>query len=216
MTSIAERIRDVGGLFVAGTDTEVGKTVAAACLVSALDGDYWKPVQSGPDKDRETVHRLLGLGDDRLHASPYELGQPLSPHQAAKLDGVHIKMEAFVLPVSQRPLVVEGAGGLLVPLNERYTMIDLMVRLALPVVLVARSGLGTINHTLLSLEALASRSVPVLGVMLNGPLNPANAQAIEHYGQVRVIMEMPTLEPLDGNAVKRTAKDLSAALDREE
>ncbi len=208
------------GLFVAGTDTGVGKTVAAACLTRALDGDYWKPVQSGlagegkGETDTETVRRLLGFADDRLHPPAYELTRPLSPHQAAKLDGVSIDMAAFHAPKTSRPLVVEGAGGALVPLNEDKTMADLMARLGLPVVLVARSGLGTINHTLLSLEALAVRGVSVLGVIVNGPSNPANAEAIRHYGKVRIIMELEPMEPLDAEAVKDAAEKLSRILPR--
>lgn len=215
MAAIGEAIREAGGVFVAGTGTEVGKTVAAACLVEALDGDYWKPVQSGLDgeTDTQTVSRLLGLGEERLYAPAYELKQPLSPHLSARLDGVTIDMEAFRLPPGERPLVVEGAGGLLVPLNEKDTMIDLIVRLGLPVVLVALSGLGTINHTLLGLEALAARSIPVLGVIVNGPPNPDNAEAIAHYGRVRVIIGLEPMDPLDGEAVNKAAKRLSEALE---
>ncbi|OHC76489.1 MAG: dethiobiotin synthase [Rhodospirillales bacterium RIFCSPLOWO2_12_FULL_58_28] len=200
-----------GGLFVAGTDTSVGKTVVAACLVKAMDGDYWKPVQSGlgDDADTATVARLTGLSGDRLHPPAYEFTNPLSPHQAALLEGVAIDMERFQLPRTSRPLVVEGAGGLLVPLNDTHTMIDLIIRLGLPVALVTRSGLGAINHTLLSLEALNARAVSVIGVIVNGPSNPGNVEAIRHYGRVRVIFEMPELVPLDGAAVKRAAESLS-------
>lgn len=205
----------IGGLFVAGADTDVGKTVAAACLVRALDGDYWKPVQAGisDGTDTATVARLTGLSADRLHPPAYEFAEPLPPHQAARLEGVAIDMERFQLPRTKRPLVVEGAGGLLVPLNDRHTMIDLIVRLGLPVVLVTRSGLGAINHTLLSLEALNARAVPIIGVIVNGPPNPVNVEAIRHYGRVRVIIELQKLVPLDGEAIERTAKRLSGVLE---
>ncbi len=190
-----------GGVFVTGTDTGVGKTVAAAALVNGLDGDYWKPIQSGTGEpgDTETVIRLLELDPARVHPCAYRLNAPLSPHEAARLDRVEIKMSNLRLPESARPVVVEGAGGVLVPLNERDTMVELMVHLGLPVVVVARSGLGTINHTLLSLEALRNRGLHVSGVVLNGPSNPANRKAIESHGNVRILFEMLPTDRLDKN-----------------
>jgi malonyl-CoA O-methyltransferase len=201
------------GLFVTGTGTDVGKTVVAACLVKALDADYWKPIQSGlklgdEASDSKTVTALAGLTPSRLHPCTYSLQAALSPHEAARLEGVTISMDAITLPVTKAPLVVEGAGGLLVPLNEFDLMIDLIARLALPVVVVADSGLGTINHTLLSLQALRARDLAVLGVIVNGPLNQANCQAIEKYGKINIIMQLDQLEPLDAKAIERAAKHM--------
>ncbi len=203
------------GVFVSGTDTEVGKTVASACLVLALGADYWKPVQSGLSEGTDTaeIARLTGLPPDRFHPSTYELEAPLSPHEAARREQVRIALDAFVLPASTRPVVVEGAGGLLVPLNGDALIIDLIARLGLPTVLVARSTLGTINHTLLSLAALEARDLPVAGVIMNGPPNPANRAAIESYGRTEVIAELPPVEPLDADSVARLADGLRAALD---
>ncbi len=202
-----------GGLFVTGTGTDVGKTVAAACLVRALDADYWKPVQSGlaDADDAAEVARLTGLPPARIHPFTYALQAPLSPHEAARREGVSIDMDRFSLPATGRPLVVEGAGGLLVPLNRDALMIDLIARLGLPVVLVGPSGLGTINHTLLSLEALRRRGLPVLGVILNGPSNPANRAAIEWHGRIPV-RELPRIDPLDADAVASQAAGLGDAL----
>jgi len=199
----------MNGVFVTGTDTGVGKTVAAACLVRAWHASYWKPVQSGTedgDDDTATVVRLADLTHDR-HARPvYALRASLSPHAAAALEGIAIDVDRLAaLPALPAPLVVEGAGGVLVPLTDRQLMIDLMARLALPAVLVARSGLGTINHTLLSLMALRSRGIAIAGVVLNGPPNPGNRAAIESYGAVRVIAELPPTDPLDAAAVTRLA-----------
>ncbi len=196
-----KEIVKAGGVFVTGTDTGVGKTVASAVLVNALDGDYWKPVQSGADEDSdtETVIRLLELDRARTHPCAYLLKPPLSPHEAARRDGIDITMDNFRLPHTSRPIVVEGAGGVLVPLNDRETMVDLMTHLGLPVVVVARSGLGTINHTLLSLEALRSRGLHVIGAVLNGPANPANRKAIESRGNVRILFEMRPADHLDKN-----------------
>lgn len=128
MTSIVDTIQKAGGVFVTGTDTDIGKTVTAACLVQALKGNYWKPVQSGlaDGTDTATVQNLVCHDDLVLFPSIYELKQPLSPHEAARRDGVKIAMNRFRLPKSERPLVVEGAGGVLVPLNERALMIDLI------------------------------------------------------------------------------------------
>lgn len=194
------------GVFVTGTDTGVGKTVAAACLVRAWDADYWKPVQTGLTEeadDAATVAKLARTQKGRMHASTYALQAPLSPHAAAALEGIAIDMTRFALPKSGRPVVVEGAGGLLVPLGDHCFMADLIARLELPAVLVARSSLGTINHTLLSLEALARRTLPVAGIILVGEPNHGNREAIAHFGHCRILAELPHTTPLDARAVDR-------------
>jgi malonyl-CoA O-methyltransferase len=195
----------VTGVFITGTDTGVGKTVAAACLARAWRADYWKPVQTGTataDDDTATVVALAGLSVEHMFTPAYALRAALSPHAAAELEGVRISMDAITLPRTPHPLVVEGAGGLLVPLNDSDFMIDLMARLALPILLVARSALGTINHTLLSLAALRSHGLPVAGVILNGPPNAGNRAAIERFGRVRVLAELPPMDPLDKSAIE--------------
>lgn len=185
--------------FVTGTDTDVGKTAVSAWLVLHLGASYWKPVQSGleGETDAAAVRRLAGIAAERILPSAYELPEPLSPHEAARRAGVRIALERITLPRVSGPLIVEGAGGLLVPLNETDLVIDLIGRLRLPVILVARTLLGTINHTLLSLEALRARGLPIAGVVLNGPPVPHNRAAIEHYGKVRVLGHLPPLKPLD-------------------
>ena len=196
------------GVFVTGTDTGVGKTLVSACLVRAWGAAYWKPLQTGiadEPGDTPTVTELAGLSADRRHPPAYALQAPLAPLPAAELEGVSIDSNALSLPATDHPLVVEGAGGLMVPITEEVFIIDLIARLGLPVVLVARSTLGTINHTLLSLEALRARRIPVAGVVLNGPLNPGNRAAIERFGQVRVLAEIPTLPHLDATAVADAA-----------
>ncbi|CAK0764568.1 ATP-dependent dethiobiotin synthetase BioD [Azospirillaceae bacterium] len=177
-------------VFVTGTDTGVGKTVISALLVKAWGADYWKPIQSGlvEGADAETIREAAP--EAVIHPSAYCFQAPLSPHEAARLEGVTIALEAFQLPKTSRPLVAEGAGGVLVPLNERVLMIDLIVRLGLPVIVVARSGLGTINHTLLTIEALARRDVKVLGIVMNGPANLTNRQAVEFYSGRPVLAEV--------------------------
>ena len=161
----------VQGFFVTGTDTDVGKTVVAAWLLARLGACYWKPVQAGtdPETNSVTVRRLAGVAQDRILPEAYLLPEPLAPHEAARRAGLAIDMAKLVPPACDRLLVVEGAGGLLVPLNENSYVIDLARELDLPLILVARSTLGTINHTLLSLEAIRRRGLPLAGVVMNGP-----------------------------------------------
>lgn len=196
-------------VFVTGTDTDVGKTIASAWLMLHLDADYWKPVQSGLDdeSDAAAVQRLTGADDDRFHPNAYALPEPLSPHESARRAGVEIEMTRFRLPETDRPLIVEGAGGLMVPLNDSAFVIDLIAELALPAILVCRSTLGTINHSLLSIEAMRRRGLPLAGVVLNGPPTPHNRAAIESYGKARVIAEIPPLAPLTTEALRRIAPE---------
>ena len=209
------RRRTMKGVFVTGTDTGVGKTVVSACLVRAWDADYWKPVQTGlaeDEGDTATVARLAGLPPGRLHPPGYAFEAPLSPHLAAAREGASIHLDATDLPASERPIVVEGAGGPLVPLNERELMIDLMARLGLPVVLVAPNRLGAINQTLLALESLRARGLQLLGVVLMGVPFADNRAAIEAHGRVRVLAELPWAERLDADQIARWAA-LMPALD---
>lgn len=185
-------------IVVTGTDTGIGKTVFAAGLTALVDGIYWKPVQSGieDDTDSAIVTRLAGLPTDRILPEAWLLNEPLSPHRAAELDGVEIDTDALALPATDRPLVVEGAGGLMVPVNRHTLYIDVFARWAAPVVLCARTGLGTINHTLLSIEALRSRSVPLLGVAFIGDENADTQRTIAEMGDVRVLGRLPRLDML--------------------
>lgn len=191
------------GFFVTGTDTDIGKSVACAWLLRRWNAAYWKPIQAGVGQDAATdtefVRQLSGLPEQRFHPPAYTLALPRSPHEAAREEGIEICMDSLLLkrPKETRPLVVEGAGGIMVPLNDTLFMLDLMVQLDLPVVLVARTALGTINHTLLSLACLRRQNLAVAGVILNGPTDAENRQAIRHYGQVAILAEIPPLHPLD-------------------
>ncbi|MGB6345823.1 MAG: dethiobiotin synthase [Methyloceanibacter sp.] len=183
------------GFFVTGTDTNVGKTLVSVWLLTHLDACYWKPVQAGtePETDSATVRRLAEIPADRIVPEAYVLPEAMAPHEAARRAGIRIDMTKLVPPRSERLLVVEGAGGMLVPLDDESYVIDLAAELHLPVILVARSTLGTINHTLLSLEALRRRGLPLAGIVISGPETPHNRAAIERYGQVDVIAEIPWL-----------------------
>lgn len=189
-------------LIVTATDTDVGKTVFAAMLMLALEGVYWKPVQSGTlgGTDTETVRRLTGLADDRFRAEAYVLGQPLSPHRSAELDGVTIDVERLKtapLTGDGRPLIVEGAGGVMVPLTRNLLLIDLLEHWQAPVVVCARTRLGTINHTLLTVEALRRRRIPILGIAFIGEPMPDSERTIGAFAGVRVLGRLPPLAALD-------------------
>ncbi len=189
------------GFFITGTDTNVGKTVLSALLCAALPARYWKPIQTGSREstDREQVIRWAGLTVDMAAPEAYIFDDPVSPHLAARNEGVEISLDRISVPEdgSGLPHIVEGAGGVLVPVNAQQFMLDLMAHISLPVVLAARSTLGTINHTLLSLRALREARLSVRGVVLIGSENPENQKAIEHYGQAHVIGRIPELKEIN-------------------
>jgi dethiobiotin synthetase len=191
-------------LIVSGTDTGIGKTVFAAGLAGALDGVYWKPIQAGLEEetDRATVLRLSGLAPERVLPEAYRLRTPASPHLAAERDGIVIDPEALVLPATDRPLVVEGAGGLRVPLTRQVTYIDVMARWRVPVVLCARTTLGTINHSLLSIDALRARNIPIAGIAFIGDENRESERIISDMGQARRLGRLPRLDPLTGPSLR--------------
>ena len=183
-------------IIISGTDTGIGKTLLSAMLMAALpEYYYWKPIQSGTidGTDSETVRQLSQCRDEHIIPEAYIFSQPLSPHAAAAVDGIAIEKERLRLP-QVKPLVIEGAGGLLVPLTKELLFIDVFKSWGLPVLLACRSALGTINHTLLSLEALRSRDIPILGCVLIGEINASNVQAIEYYGKVKVIGNIPPID----------------------
>ncbi|HXD16010.1 MAG TPA: dethiobiotin synthase [Vicinamibacterales bacterium] len=199
------------GIFVTGTDTNVGKTVLSAALMVRYRGEaplkYWKPVQTGieHDDDAREVARLAGM--PAIHDQGVRLPHPVSPHLAARLAGTRITVRSLLEHINgggdDTRWIVEGAGGVLVPLNERETMADLMCALDLPVLVAARSTLGTINHTLMTVEALRRRRLRVAGVVMVGDANDENRLAIETYGAAEVIAQMPRFDPLTPDALER-------------
>lgn len=190
---------------VTGTDTGIGKTVFSAALAAALGGYYWKPVQSGLDEetDSQAVHRLGRLPPSRILPEAYRLRTPASPHLAARLDDVEIDPELITPPEKAAPLVIEGAGGLLVPLTETVVVADVFARWKIPVILCARTGLGTINHTLLSLEALRHRAIPIFGVAFIGDEQAETQRIIAAMGKVLILGRLPRLDPLTPDALQQ-------------
>ena len=189
-------------LFVTGTDTDVGKTVLSGVLVAALGAAYWKPIQTGhlggrARTDRETVMGWTDLAKSDAPPEAYILDPAISPHLAARRAGIQIDLAAIRRPATPRPLIIEGAGGAMVPINETELMLDLMARLSAPVVVAARTTLGTINHTLLTLEAIRRHDLAMVGVVLVGEESADNRASIEHYGKVPVVGWIPPLSLID-------------------
>jgi dethiobiotin synthetase len=186
-------------IIVAGTDTGIGKTVLSALVTLALDGEYWKPVQSGleEESDTECVARFTGLPRERFHPEAYRLTRPLSPDQSAGLDGITIERERLIPPSCTRPLVIEPAGGLMVPYSDDLLQIDCFAWWQAPVLLAARSGLGTLNHTLLSIEALRRRAIPVAGIVMIGPEHAMNRASLARWTNVPVIGTVPQAEKIE-------------------
>jgi dethiobiotin synthetase len=205
------------GLFVTGTDTGVGKTVVSAALLEQLRPTvrvrYWKPIQTGIEADDDTATvRSLGAGAGEVLDEGIRLRLPLSPHLSARLSGVSIALDELISIAARQPdsdrWIVEGAGGVLVPVNDSELMIHLILRLAMPVLVVARTSLGTINHTLLTLEVLRLHQAQTIGVMLVGDRNEENRRAIERYGSTPVLGLLSRVAPLTCETLRKAVSDL--------
>ena len=176
---------------VAGIGTEIGKTVVSAILTAGLKADYWKPVQAG-DLDQGDAYWIRNwVPSATVHPSTYALTQPLSPHSAAEIDGITITLDAFQIPTDQT-LIVELAGGIMVPLNDHQTNLDLIKHLNLPVILVSKNYLGSINHTILSYEILKQHGIPMAGIVLNGPENPSGEKFVLNHTGLPLILRVNT------------------------
>jgi len=192
-------------IVVTGPDTGIGKTVFAAALTGALGAHYWKPVQAGLDEDgsgdADTVARLSGVAAAQILPNVWRLATPCSPHRAAEIDGVTIDPDALAPPPIEGPLVIEGAGGVMVPITRSCTFADLFARWRYPVVLVARTELGTINHSLLSIEALRTRGVPLLGIAFVGEGNEDSEATIAAMGKVKRLGRLPRIARLNAQSL---------------
>lgn len=192
-------------IFVTGIDTDSGKTLASAILCEALHADYWKPVQAGLPRDAERVRELVTNPATRIHRERYLLSVPASPHAAAKADGVEIRVSDFVLPETDRSLVIEGAGGCLVPINDQEFIIDLVHGFNAELILVADLYLGSINHTLLSAEALMRRGFTPMGIIFNGDTNPESERIIRHHTGLEVLLHIAREQEINSQTVSRYA-----------
>ncbi len=203
--------------FVSGIGTDVGKTLVAAVLTEALCADYWKPLQSGSldYPDSAVVKDWVSNSVTKIHTEAYSFTQPLSPHTAAAIDGVEVFFDNIKAPATNNHLIIEGSGGLMVPIDAKYCVIDLIKALDVPVILVSANYLGSINHTLLSLIALEKYKIPVVGIIFNGPSNASGEQAILDRFPLKVLGRIPRLEVVNKDVVAELAaefKDVLATL----
>jgi dethiobiotin synthetase len=196
-------------LFITGTDTGVGKTVLSALLVASLNRRYWKPIQTGASEgtDRMAVMNFAGVPIEHTYPEAYLFDPPVSPHLAAQLGGTRIDLESIRRPDGSDPIVIEGAGGVLVPINNDALMIDLVRHVQAPVVIAARTTLGTINHTLLTIEAVRNANLPLIGVVMIGKQNSDNREAIERYGNIPVVGAIPWLDSIDRSTLSRVFEE---------
>lgn len=189
--------------FVTGTDTDIGKTFVSAILTAGLKAHYWKPIQSGviDGTDTNFVKKASKLPNSHFHPELVALKAPLSPHEAADIEEINISEKNLIIPENLQKLdshlIVEGAGGLMVPINWEFMIIDLIKKWNLPVLLVVRSALGTLNHTLLSIEALKSKGIPVFGLVMNGPLNEGNYKSLSRLTDVPILAQIPKIENVE-------------------
>jgi len=199
--------------FITGISTEVGKTVASAIITEALEADYWKPVQAGEldNSDTHKVQRLVSNKKTAFHPSAFDLVTPMSPHAAAKIDGVTISDEKIKRPETKNTLVIEGAGGLLVPLNDCDTIIDLIAPTD-KVIVVSRHYLGSINHTLLTIEALKARNLNIHGILFSGEKHPTTEAIIAKMSGVSILGRINEEPYFDQNVIKEYAQELQKQL----
>lgn len=196
---------------IVGIGTEIGKTVISAIVTESLKADYWKLMQAGDldQLDSDQVRKLVSNSQSKFHKERYLLSQPMSPHAAANIDGIRIKISDFILPQTDNTLVIEGAGGLMVPINNQGDlMVDLTKNLVDEVVLVSRNYLGSINHTLLSVEALKNRAIPIKGIIFNGDRNEETESITEKITGLKVIGRVPLTNNLTVDFVKEQAQKL--------
>ncbi|TAF44879.1 MAG: dethiobiotin synthase [Sphingobacteriales bacterium] len=196
--------------FITGIGTNVGKTIASAIVTEALQAHYWKPVQAGDlhQTDTHTVKALISNTKTIFYPEAYRLNTPASPHAAAKIDGIEIKLSDFKLPQSPNNLVIEGAGGLMVPLNNTNLVIDLIAQLNVEVILVSQNYLGSINHTLLSIELLKSRNIPVKGIIFNGERVPETENFILNHSGLPCILRIGLEKEITKKTVLKYAKQI--------
>lgn len=197
-------------LFITGIGTDVGKTIVSAILVEKLKADYWKPIQSGDlnNSDTKKVKALVSNGISVFHQESYQLSQPFSPHKSAAIDGIEIDIKSISIPYTANKLIIEGAGGLMVPLNNKHYIVDLITFLEAEVILVVKNYLGSINHTLLSLELLKSRDIPVKGIIFNGESDSYSEQAILNHSRLSIIGHIPFVSEINQEKIIDLGKAL--------
>ena len=195
-------------LFVTGIGTNVGKTVISAILTQKLQADYWKPIQAGDlnNTDSMKVSQWVDNTISTIHPEAYRLTQPMSPHAAAERDGININLNDIISIETTRNLIIEGAGGLMVPLNKNDLVIDLISHLQADAVLVSRHYLGSINHTILSIKALRSRNIVIAGIIFSGDENRDTETIIQSVCAVPILGRIPEIENINKHSINNTIK----------
>ena len=193
--------KNIFKFIICGTDTDIGKTLISSFFVRGLNSFYWKPIQSGIESqtDSQTVETLSQVSKDKIIKEAYVFTKPLSPHWAAEKDQKTINFDKLKLPIVDGPLIVETAGGLMVPLTRNFLQIDQIKKWNLPVILVCKSSLGTLNHTLLSIEALKRRNIDILGLVVNGEKHLDNPKTLIEFSGIPIITEFPEIKKIDSN-----------------
>ena len=202
--------KNIFKFIICGTDTDIGKTLISSFFVKGLNSFYWKPIQSGIESqtDSQTVEKLAQLSKEKIIKEAYVFTKPLSPHWAAEIDQKTINFEKLRLPKVQGSLIVETAGGLMVPITRNFLQIDQIKQWNLPVILVCKSSLGTLNHTLLSIEALKRRNIEILGLVVNGQKHLDNPRTLVDFSGIPLIAEFPYIEKMDSNNLDILWKEL--------
>ncbi|SHE86772.1 dethiobiotin synthase [Pedobacter caeni] len=197
--------------FITGIGTGIGKTIVSAILTEKLQADYWKPIQSGDldHSDSLSIAALISNQKTTIHPEQFKLTQPLSPHLSARIDGIQITAAAITAPATSNNLVIEGAGGLMVPINEQELILDLIKSLNAKVIVVSQNYLGSINHTLLTLEVLKLNKVEVEGLIFNGPANEESERYISTYSGIPILGRIPQLENLDQESVLKAGEHIA-------
>jgi dethiobiotin synthetase len=199
---------------IAGIHTGIGKTIVSAVIAEALAADYWKPVQAGELDNSDTiiVSQLISNGLSRVHTEAVQLTQPISPHAAANIDNISIDYKNFTFPQTDKILIIETAGGLHSPMNHEATMVDFITHYQLPVILVSNNYLGSINHTLMSVEVMKARGINLLGIIINGDRNNDSETFIEQYSKLPIIAHIPQFEELTHENITQQALIIQGAL----
>lgn len=200
-------IKKLGKYFVTGIDTDSGKSLISAILTESLSADYWKPVQAGAPTDSDYIREHVRQ-ETIIHPEAYNLKTPMSPHCAADIEGISLSLDNIQLPQTDNDIIVEGAGGIMVPLNAKDLVIDIAVRLDLEVILVSRNYLGSINHTLLSINYLENAGVKIAGIIFNGPSTPSTEDYILEYSGLHCLAKIPQLEEINLSIIQSLSKEI--------
>ena len=194
--------------FITGIGTDIGKTVISALLIEKLKADYWKPIQAGNLEDSDSHFIQIFTNCKKIYPEQFKLTEPMSPHAAAKIDNLNINLYEFKIPATNSPLIIEGAGGLMVPINDNDLVLDLIKHFNIPVIIVSKNYLGSINHTLLTIEVLMKNNIQIKGVIFNGDSNPETERIIELHTGIPILGKIPTIEKITKESIIQYSQEI--------